>query len=312
MRVWARSTCNGSAQPQSAGGPIHRPPADHVQMEVTDGIASVVAHVENQAITPFRQTLRPRHFVGQPEHVDQNLLVRRAKRGSMVDMTSRDDQDVGGRGGAQVPEGDGMLGAGDLVRGDLAGGDAAEDAVSHSEAKLLRDDAAARFLADARNIESARARAREHWIRQQAREGATFEGILRALSERQETVEIVTADSGRASGQIMALSAELTLLGTDGTPQAWVVTRAVAGVSPVSQGRDAGVASDDRGATSSVTLSGLLSDLAGERAGVTIRSGGNDTSGRVAGVGTDVVTVRERSGRLSYLPVDALTIVRLD
>ncbi|MBW3536464.1 MAG: hypothetical protein KY395_01665 [Actinobacteria bacterium] len=178
-------------------------------------------------------------------------------------------------------------------------------------ANVLRDDATARFLADARNIESARARAREHWIRQQAREGATFEGILRALSERGGVVEIVTVDSGRAIGQIMTISPELVAVGGDGVVLAWVVARKIATVCPMSQNRDAGVASDDRGANSSATLSGLLANLADERAEVSLRCGGREVSGRLAGSGTDVLTVRGRSGELSYLPIGALTVVRL-
>lgn len=274
-------------------------------------VAGIVAHVEHQAIAPVRQALGRGHFVGQDEHVAQDLLVFGPQRGSIVDMTPGDYENVGGRDRVQIPEGGGMIRSRDLVGGDIAGGDTTEDAVGHTGANVLRDDAAARFLADARNIESARARAREHWIRQQAREGATFEGVLRALSERGALVEIVTIDSGCTTGQIMTISAELVAVGADDVPLSWVITRKIATVRPMSQSGDAGVASDDREADSSATLAGLLANLADERAEVNLRCGGRDVSGRLAGSGTDVVTVRGRSGELSYLPIDALTVVRL-
>ena len=274
-------------------------------------VAGVVTHVEDQAVTPLGQSFGGRDLVGQGEHVAQNLLVFGPKRGSIVDMAPGDDEDVGGSDRVQVPERDGLVGRSHLFRGDIAVDDAAKDAVGHIDSNVLGDDATARFLADARNIESARARAREHWIRQQAREAATFGGILRALSERKGTVEVVTVDGGRAVGRILSVSPELIELGSEPPPNAWVVAGGVARVSPLSDSRDAGVASDDRGTTSSTTLMGVLGDLADDRANLTIRCGGTEVAGRIAGLGADVLTVRGPSGELSYLPVDRLTVVRL-
>jgi hypothetical protein len=174
----------------------------------------------------------------------------------------------------------------------------------------MRDDAAARFLWDARNAESARARAREHWIRQQAREAATFEGILRALSERRGPVVAWTKDGGDAAGVIAEVSAELVLLSADGE-STWLVRAEMAGVTAVSAGYDAGVASDDRGPTSRTTVLGLMAELAEERRSVTARCGGQDVSGRVVGAGTDVLTLRLPGGGLSYLPLRLLALVRL-
>ncbi len=217
------------------------------------------------------------------------------------------------RGGdrTEVPEGDRVVARGDLVGRNLSGDDSTEDAIRHDEPNLLPDDAAARFLWDARNSEAARARAREHWIRQQAREGATFEGILLALSERGGPVMVWTADGGRATGTVLGVSAELVLLATRESDRTWFIRESLAGVAPLSEDFDAGVASDDRGPTSGTTLGGLLAGLAEERSAVTVRCGGREVSGRLVGAGADVLTLRLSDGGLTYLPVVGLSLLRL-
>jgi len=230
---------------------------------------------------------------------------------------------MGRSDGAEVPESDGELTAGDLIGADVSRDNSAEetagsaeDRVRHGEANLLGDDAAARFLWDVRNTESARARAREHWIRQQAREAATFEGILRAMSERGGPVTAWTVDGGTATGSVRAVSRELVLIGAEGAGDTWVVRHGLAGVRTESGSFDgaefdAGVASDDRGPNSATTLTGLLAALAEERAALTARCGGIETAGRVAGAGADVVTLRLAGGGLSYLPTARVTLLRL-
>lgn len=218
---------------------------------------------------------------------------------------------MGRRDGIDIPEGDRVRRSRDLLGTDVAGDDAAEQAVGHAEPNLLRDDAAARFLWDARNSESARARAREHWIRQQAREAATFDGILRALSERGGQVEAWTSDGGSVTGTISAVSPELVLVEAESGERTWVVRPALAGLAAVSDGFDAGVASDDRGPNSKMTLAALLAGLVEERRSVTVRCGGAETSGRVVGAGTDVLSLRLPTGGLVYVPAPGLSLLRL-
>ena len=119
-----------------------------------------------------------------------------------------------------------------------------------------------------------------------------------------------TSDGGRASGAVAAVSAELVEL-TAGSGSTWLVRARLAGVSPLSEGFDAGVASDDRGPTSNTTVAGLLAGLAEERSTATVRCGGHEVSGRVVGAGADVITVRVAEGGLTYLPVSGLSILRL-
>jgi len=240
---------------------------------------------------------------------------------------------MGRRDGAEVPESDGEFTTSDLIGADVSRDNSAEETASfagaggsHPEANLLGDEAAARFLWDARNTESARARTREHWIRQQAREAATFEGILRALSERGAPVTAWTVDGGTATGSVRAVSRELVLIGAEGVGDTWVVRHGLAGVRTESGSFesgsfdgaefdgaefDAGVASDDRGPNSATTLTGLLAALAEERAALTARCGGIETAGRMAGAGTNVVTLRLAGGGLSYLPTARVTLLRL-
>ena len=281
-----------------------------MQVQVRDGVAGVVAHVEDQPVTPRCDSLGSGHLVRQGEHRAQQAGVPIDEVARIADMPTGNDQCMGWRDRSEIPERDSLSVRGDDVGGDGARRDVAEHAVAHNVGKLLPDDDAARFLADARNAESARARAREHWMRQQAREAATFSGILRGLSERRGPARVTTVDGAEVVGEILGVSAELVLVNTDNR-ESWVVIRAVVAVSPLGEGYDAGVASDDRGPTSSTTLVGLLGSLAEDRAHVAIRCGGVDVSGRVVGAGTDVVTLRRATGSLTYVPAAALTVVRL-
>ena len=148
-------------------------------------------------------------------------------------------------------------------------------------------------------------------MRQQAREGATFEGILLALSERAGPVLLWTSDGGRVAGTVVGISAELVELTSEEAGRTWIVRSSLGGVSPLSDGFDAGVASDDRGPTSSITLPGLLADLAEGRSVVTVRCAGNELSGRLDGAGSDVLTLRLPDGGLTYLPVQGVSLLRL-
>ena len=120
-----------------------------------------------------------------------------------------------------------------------------------------------------------------------------------------------TSDGGRATGTVVGVSGELVELAGEGAGRTWLVRASLGGVSPLSEGFEAGVASDDRGPTSSVTLPGLLADLAEGRSVVTVRCGGNELSGRLDGAGTDVVTLRLPDGGLTYLPVQGVSLLRL-
>ena len=295
---------------RSAWWPAQFAAADHVQVKVRHGVAGVIADVEHQAV-PTVESLGVGYLVGKEEHVGDYLGVLGAKLRRILDMTAGNDKDMARGDRSEVPEGDRVVAGADLIGRHLAGDDSAEDAGRHPEANLLPDDAAARFIWDARNSEAARARAREHWIRQQAREGATFEGILRALSERGGSVEVRTSDGGREEGTVLGVSAELVELATGDTGRTWLVRAGLAAVSPLVEGFDVGVASDDRGPSSSATLAGLLAGLAEERSPVTIRSGGQEVTGRLVGAGADVLTLRLSDGGLTYLPVSGVSLLRL-
>lgn len=172
------------------------------------------------------------------------------------------------------------------------------------------DLSAARFLSEARTAESAKARSREHWLRQQAREGATFAGILRVLSDRGGTVRATAGSGHEFVGAIGAVASELVEV-VDPDRSSWMVMGHITSVHAVEPGFDAGVASDDRGATSTVTIAGLLAGLAEDRSDVQVlTSSGEEVSGRLVGSGADVITVRAPSGRLSYVPTATIAVVR--
>lgn len=274
------------------------------------GIPGVFSDIENQAV-PTRQPFQLGDLLGEPDHLDEHLSVDGAQAGNILDMTPGNHQDMGGGDGTDVPEGNRVIIGSHLLGREVSGHDSTEEAVGHVPAKLLPDDAAARFLWDARISESARARAREHWLRQQAREAATFAGILRALSERGGEVFAWTYDGGTATGIVEAVSSELALVASAGGGQTWIVRGALSGVTALSEGLDAGVASDDRGPTSAMTLGGLLAELAEARASLTARCGGREEVGRLIGAGSDVLTLRLPEGGITYFPVTGLSLLRL-
>ena len=148
-------------------------------------------------------------------------------------------------------------------------------------------------------------------MRQQAREAATFGGVLRALSERGEPVKVWTTDGASAVGEIDSVSVELVGLRTPESEKVWVVRARLAGVSPAGDDFDAGVASDDRGPTAMTTVAGLLATLVEDRIPVSVRCGGTDVAGRLVGAGADVLTVRRATGELAYLPIAGLSVLRL-
>jgi hypothetical protein len=274
-----------------------------MQVEVGHRVASVVTHVENEAVAGL-QSLPSDDLLRQLEHLCQELTVIGAELTGIGHVAAGNDQHMSRRDGRDVPEGDRMLTGGHLVAGQVAADDPAEDAVGHL-GKLPPDSESARFLADVRAAEAARRRTRRHWIRQQSRESATFEGTVIALSERTGEVS-VRIGSTLFEGSVEGAGRELLHLRTAEGP-VWLRLSAVDSLTAPGK---AWIPSDDRELRAGASLAGLLAGLATERHEVEILCGGIWCSGRLASVGTDVVSLHFGEST-TVVPTEAASAVRL-
>src|SRR5215213_8206353 len=80
----------------SAGRPAHGPPADDVQVEVGDGVAALLAHVEHEPVAPLGQPLLRGHGVGGGEDAAQQLGVPGLEDAGVLHVLEGDDEHVGG------------------------------------------------------------------------------------------------------------------------------------------------------------------------------------------------------------------------
>lgn len=61
-----------------------------MKVQVRDGIAGVVAHVEHQPVAVL-EAVRLRHLVGQLEHVGEHFGVQGADTGRILDVPAGND-----------------------------------------------------------------------------------------------------------------------------------------------------------------------------------------------------------------------------
>jgi hypothetical protein len=152
-----------------------------------------------------------------------------------------------------------------------------------------------RWAADARVDEAARRRSRERWLRQQAEEAATLEGLLADLAERAAPVAVQTAAGHRHRGAVRSVGADFVAL--EGARSAVLVASAAI----VSVRTQPGVrpALGDRPAIGRNLLSEVLTGMAAEREPAVIvpRHGGDPVVGALMSVGRDVVAVRASGER---------------
>lgn len=267
-------------------------------------VPRVVAHVEYQAVPLVGHPGCMGDLGGQLEHLGQKRAVIRTEIAGIGDVLSGNDEHMGGSHGRDIPESDRQVAGGHLIARDLTLDDAAEDAVVH-RGKLAPDPLAARFLADARTAESARSRSREHWLRRQAEESATFAGTIRALAERGAEVEVSLGGSSVISGRLTAAGRDLIEVDGASGPTWVAVSRIETLTSP-----GATVASDDRELEGGRSMAGLLAGLAADRAEVEILVGGRWLIARLAGAGSDIVTLRTGT-EMEFVAVGVVAAARL-
>ncbi|MPY94371.1 MAG: hypothetical protein GEV08_15315 [Acidimicrobiia bacterium] len=164
-------------------------------------------------------------------------------------------------------------------------------------------DGADRFVADARIDEAALARSRERWLRQQAAEAATLEGICRDLAERGEFVLATTTAGTRHRGRIDMLGEDFLAVRSGGgavlVPYEGLHTIEVQGTAEPGE----------RLVRRGLTLAEVLTELAQQRPAVRLRCRNGDALvGELRHGGRDLVAVRVGLGgrRTVYVRLSSL------
>lgn len=166
-----------------------------------------------------------------------------------------------------------------------------EDGEAGTRYEAAADDVD-RFVADERISAAARARTRERWLRTQANEAATFDGICWDLAERGELTVVTTASGQRHRGRIEALGHDFLSVRT---AEASVLVPLVAAFAVEAAGD--GEPGERPEARDGLWLSEAVAELARERPTVRLRGrDGGAVVGELRHGGQDVAVVQPRSG----------------
>jgi hypothetical protein len=174
------------------------------------------------------------------------------------------------------------------------------------------DDGLVRLGDRERGDDAARARSREHWLRRQADEEATFSGVLVDLAERGDRVAVATVTGRRHRGWLRGVGADFCVLETDDAQQVVVRLGALASVRPEPGQPFAG---GDRGTVGARTLADHLASLADHRPRVLVATiaPAESIGGALHSVGRDVLVVAldGQARGLAYVPVASVAEVSL-
>lgn len=167
-------------------------------------------------------------------------------------------------------------------------------------------------LDEARADDQAQGRARERWLRRQAEESATLVGTLLDLAESGVDVALSTLGGRRHDGPIVGLGIDVVVL-EDRNERVAVRLPAITTVRP-RPGAALVVAAGDRAAVLDLTFVELLARFVDERPDVSVALlSGEAVTGRLVGVGTDVLSIRVAEGEagIAYCSAAAASSARL-
>lgn len=198
------------------------------------------------------------------------------------------------------------------------------DGVDLSGASLGGPDLAAslaRWAAEARVDEAARARSRQRWMEQAAAEDTTFASVLADLAERARPVLVQTATGRRHRGVVVAIGVDFVAVHTDTGADVLV---ALGAVTAVRSGPGSQPAHSGRAVTLSRHLADAIAAMAEDRPRVTVSTGGTAGSagsgaggeavnGILRSVGRDVLTLRmDGDSRANvYVPLHAVADIAI-
>lgn len=161
---------------------------------------------------------------------------------------------------------------------------------------------------DARADEESRARSRRRWLRRQAEEDSSVDGVLCDLAERESRVMLQVASGRQHVGVIRAVASDFCSLRADTGHDVLVRTCAV---EYVRQLAGPAVPGTDRGRPGGQAFEVAVASLAEDQPEVTAATMcGERLRGRVIAVGRDVVRLElEGRGGTAYVPLEALAEV---
>jgi hypothetical protein len=153
--------------------------------------------------------------------------------------------------------------------------------------------------------DAARARAESGWLRRQAEEEGTFDGVLADLAERGRPLVVAVRNGRSHRATIAALGADFVLLRT-GAHHELLVRRAA--ITSVRTRPGDAVTIGDRLVRTERTLAEAAAALVDDRPRVLVV--GADVAATVAGelraVGADVLTVRLDGAATAYVPLSSV------
>ena len=161
--------------------------------------------------------------------------------------------------------------------------------------------------------DAAAARSRERWLRQEAEDGATFEGLLCDLADLGAGVTVSCHSGSSHAGRVVEVAAGCFVLALGDGARAVLEVGAVAAVRPDPDHR-LGAAAGNRVPPSARTIDEVLRSELDRRPRIRVVSaGGPPLTGRLLAVGLDVVTVALEGADRSvcYIPSSSLSEVVL-
>jgi hypothetical protein len=153
--------------------------------------------------------------------------------------------------------------------------------------------------------EAARNRSRRAWIRRLRDEDRSVVGVLLGAVRTGDRCCVGTVAGELHSGVAVAVGADVLVLDAGGGTTVFVALDAVTAI-----GAGRATADGDRAQRNLGDALRLLDP--GTELRITTRAGGTVRSGRLVGVGTDVVTLERDVELLLHVPLSALVSVRID
>ncbi len=182
--------------------------------------------------------------------------------------------------------------------------------------------ALADLVRETRTDDAAAGRRRAHWIRTQARAGATFTGVLREFARTGTVVTLGTAEGIERTGELLEVGADVVVMATsDGAHRllplarvGWVLAGGaeVLGVDERSSDDltdDAG----DLGRTGGTELRSMLASWADDQLPVRLLVAARSFAGELRWVGLDVAAVgSDTPGAIAYVRLSSLAEASLN
>ncbi|CAN5228477.1 hypothetical protein BH20ACT3_BH20ACT3_03650 [soil metagenome] len=160
-----------------------------------------------------------------------------------------------------------------------------------------------------RAADAAEARRREHWLRLQASEEGTFDGVLLDLGEREQLLAVSTVTGRVLRGVVRTIGVDFVGLRAPSGEGALVPLRSLTTVRPEPGSRPT---VGDRLVQMDASLASVLSNLAPERPWMSVHTlGGDGFAGALQGVGQDLLVLKGPSGDETYVPLYAIGDVML-